>query len=135
MKTAARILASAVIEAASKAAPSDVGQILDVALRQARAQGISLRQLRRALRTAMQDASPTLRAMLETATGDAGTQAADIAQALEKQTGRSVQLQQKASPILGGAILTVGDDRLDWSLAGALAQAERALRPRTVTSA
>ena len=127
MKAAARILVSALIDAASTASAADLPQILDVAMASARAHGISLRMLRRELRRALRTTDSTLVATLETIAGDAGAEAAAIAKALEQHAGKKVDLRQKASPILGGAILALGDDRLDASLAAALRQAERTL--------
>ncbi len=134
MKSAAKLLASALVDAAAKADATGIPALMDAAIGAAHTQGVSLKELRAALRTALRTQDKTLSALLQTVTGDAGPAAADIARTLGQQAGSAVDLRQEAVPILGGAILTVGDDRTDWSLASALRQAGRALRPSSASA-
>lgn len=60
-------------------------------------------------------------ACLCTPSGHTGAAGKTVAEALEKALGLPVMLEEEADPkLLGGALLTVGDERLDASLRGAL---------------
>lgn len=67
-------------------------------------------------------------ALLTTSTGHAGAAKASILSALEKTMDATVDLTEHHDPtILGGALLAVGDDRLNTSLRGALLQLQNHL--------
>ncbi len=62
-----------------------------------------------------------IEATLTTPTGKAGPLAEKVQSLLEKKLGRSVELTERADPtLMGGAVLTYGDSRIDLSLRGAL---------------
>ena len=61
------------------------------------------------------------RVSFRTPSGHTGAAGKTIAGALEKALGHPVIFEEEADPdLLGGALLTVGDERLDASLRGAL---------------
>lgn len=126
MKITAKSIAAALVPMFES--EKDHAHVSDAALHLARKSGIPPYQLIKAVKVELQRAGNTVSAVLETPTGDAGSEAKSISSALEAKLKKNIQLQQKSSNILGGAILTVGDDRLDKSLTGALSRAHRFLR-------
>lgn len=66
---------------------------------------------------------------LTTPSGDAGEAGKRIVAAIEKKTGRTVSLSQKADPaLIGGMIVQFADERVDLSVRGALSQFEQSLQ-------
>ena len=62
-------------------------------------------------------------AVLSTSSGKTGASAPAIGTALEQSLGRSIDLEESAEPsLIGGVLLTVGDERVDFTLRGALNQ-------------
>lgn len=62
-------------------------------------------------------------AILSTSSGNTGASAPAIAAALEKSLGRSIDLEESSGEsLIGGALLSIGDERLDFTLRGALQQ-------------
>lgn len=77
--------------------------------------------LTRALREELAKRGNVVRAVLITPTGKAGPLAKKVASMLEKKLGRDIELVERAdSNLLGGAVLTYGDSRIDLSLRGML---------------
>jgi F0F1-type ATP synthase delta subunit len=131
MNSLAPTLASALIQAAAEMSPHELQAAVDDTLALARRHGVSLRNLRCAIHAEAKRQDLTLPAVLETPSGQVGEEAAaGIAHALHQALQRPVDLRQAPAPILGGAVLSLGDDRIDWSLRGALRQAEHALSAR-----
>ena len=81
----------------------------------------ALRRFPRAVEREMRRVGHAVPAQLLTPTGHAGESASHIASTLTKALHAKVELTEKADlHLLGGASLTVGDERLDMSLRGAL---------------
>lgn len=115
-----------------KISPQDIVRAaVDAAAEEFKKQGMldELPRLGRHFREVLSERDGAILAVLITPTGDAGALRDTIAQMLEKRLGRVVELVQKADPsIIGGAILTIGDDRIDMSIKGELEQLENDLR-------
>lgn len=80
--------------------------------------------LTRDLRSELSVRSGSVVATLTTPKGDAGPAAEKIRAMLEKKLGKSVELTEKAdTSLIGGAVLTFGDERIDLSVKGSLAEA------------
>lgn len=80
--------------------------------------------LPRLLTDATHERNGTLPATVATPGGSLGEESKeDLTAALEKTIGKKIMLEEQASSaLLGGAIVKIGDERLDGSLQAALAQ-------------
>ena len=66
---------------------------------------------------------------LTTPEGSAPDLAEGIKQMVEKKTGKSVQIiEQKDASLIGGAVVKLGDQQIDFSLRGGLMQLTDSLR-------
>lgn len=66
--------------------------------------------------------------VLITPTGDAGSLKTAVADTLKKKLGHPIEIEERADPtMIGGAVLWVGDERIDMSLRGALQRMESKL--------
>ena len=90
----------------------------------------SLRAFVRAVRRKANAYDPRVPAVLRTPSGDSTAVREDIVAAMERSLDRTTELSEHADPaLLGGAVLTVGDERLDMSLRGALSALYISLSP------
>lgn len=104
---------------------------VDAAAAQLEAHGLGreLRHLDALLSRAAREKANTVVLTIITPSGDAGPHAAAIAAAVEAKAGRPVDVRQEADPqMLGGVTVVFGNERIDWSLRGALDRLEDALR-------
>ena len=77
---------------------------------------------------AVQKRSEVLSVLVITPKGDIGESKAPIVAAIEKKFGRVVEIVQKAdSTMIGGAVIQIGDERIDLSVRGALTDLQKAL--------
>ncbi len=77
--------------------------------------------LARELRKELSHRDDQVVAVLTTPTGKAGPLAENVRSLLEKKLGHSVELTEAADPsLIGGAVLSYGDSRIDLSLRGML---------------
>jgi F0F1-type ATP synthase delta subunit len=85
-------------------------------------------KLPRLFAKALAEKQGIVHAILITKSGNAGSLADAVRSLLEKKYDTSIDLEEKADPsVLGGAILTIADERIDLSVRGALEQLERSL--------
>ncbi|TSC79931.1 MAG: hypothetical protein G01um101425_408 [Candidatus Peregrinibacteria bacterium Gr01-1014_25] len=104
---------------------------VDAAAAQLEAHGLGreLRHLDGLLSRAAREKANTVVLTIVTPSGDAGPHALAIAQAVEARVGRPVDVRQEADPaMLGGVTVVFGNERIDWSLRGALERLEDSLR-------
>ena len=81
------------------------------------------------LKEALEEHERTIVIHLITPTGDAGTLAKTIADLIEKRYHRPVSVIQEADPsMIGGVIISFGDERLDLSVRATLRSYARALK-------
>jgi F0F1-type ATP synthase delta subunit len=116
MKTTARDIVRAAVEAA---------------VEELKKHGLDddVRKLPRLFGEVLGGAKGLVSATLVTPTGDAGAAKAAVLAVLEEKFGPSVQLTERADPkLIGGAVLLIGDKRIDMSVQGALQEAASALR-------
>ncbi len=118
------LTAQSLIEHCIGRSGSDVATACDAALSFLRKQGwtdVQLRTLLPAVRRELRTGKRIVSATLVTPAGDAGAAKDAIMSSLERTLSTRVELDERAdSTLLGGAVLAVGDDRLDVSLRGAL---------------
>lgn len=87
------------------------------------------------VRRELQRRGRALFALLSTPGGASGAARSTLLATLEKTLAASVELEEKAdATLLGGAVITVGDERLDMSLRGALQHLSHHLRSSPSTS-
>jgi hypothetical protein len=134
MNFSARSIASALVHTAKTLPAKELPEAVDAALILAKRAGVSRHTFFLAVKRELQVFENLTSALLETVSGDAGPAAKSIATHLETTLKKNVQLREKASPVLGGAILTVGDDRLDLSITSSLTRALEYLRAPTLVS-
>lgn len=96
---------------------------VDAAVKQLEASGLGaeVKHIHKWMAQAAEERAGTMLLTITTPNGDIGAAAEKIAAAIEKKTGRKVDIRQKAdSSLIGGAIVQYGDERIDLSLQGAL---------------
>lgn len=80
-----------------------------------------MRHLPQLLKEAMYEREGSISAIVSTPSGKLGEEGAALNTELEKAISKQVMLEERSLPsLLGGAILAIGDERLDGSLRGAL---------------
>lgn len=118
------LTAQALIESAKGRSVAEISTACDAAVDFLQRQGCSLsslRTFRRVLQRELRRRGGMLPAVLATQTGTSGIAGKGITSALERTFGSSIEFSEHADPgLLGGAVLTVGDERLDASIHGAL---------------
>lgn len=76
-----------------------------------------------------------LQVIITTPDGNAGELKAEVEQMLQKKHNRPIVITEKADKsILGGAIVTVGDEQIDLSVRGSLRQAAERMSGITPSS-
>lgn len=126
MKTTPKDIARAVIELCRSHDEKDHAAIMDSAL-----QLLAERGMQRALRTfpdlvrdAWFVAAGTTSVTITTPSEGTAAEKKEIAGALEKELGGTIEIMEETDPtLIGGLKLTLGDDRLDFSLRSALTRA------------
>lgn len=79
----------------------------------------------RLITQAAEDAAGTLTVVIASPTGEAGSLIPTITAAIEKKTGKKVQIKQVKDPsLIGGAMVSYGDERIDLSVKRSLEDAE-----------
>lgn len=77
---------------------------------------------------AAEEAAGTLTVTIASPTGDAGSLIPIVTAAIEKKTGKKIHVQQvKNSSLIGGAVVSYGDERIDLSVKRSLEDAEMLL--------
>lgn len=124
MNSLLTLTAQTLIEHSIGRSESDVAAACDSALAFLRTHGASPMQLRgfvTAVRHELRAGHQLTSAALTTPTGSAGESAKAITSSLERLLAARVELSECADQdLLGGALLAVGDERLDFSVRGAL---------------
>lgn len=134
MNTPASVLAEAFLDSLKDVPEAEHGNAADAAIRVAARQGIALGDFQREVQKILPRYDRTVRAVLETTDGTAGTHAQTLEKELAQSLDRPVTLEERKADVLGGAVLRVGDDRFDFSLRGALLHAEDVLKGTTLAS-
>lgn len=131
MNAVITMVARALVEHCTGRPEQEVPAACDAALQFLRRQGAPLAAMS-ALPPAVRrqlSVSQRIPALLATTNGAVGPARATILSALERTLGMTVELAEQASAgLIGGAVITVGDDRLDGSIRGALDRLEAKLR-------
>ena len=82
----------------------------------------------RLLTQAAEENAGTITVTIVSPTGDAASLIPTITAALEKKTGRKIHIKQVKDPtLIGGAIVSYGDERIDLSVKRSLEDAEMLL--------
>lgn len=85
----------------------------------------SPRDLHDLLLKAVEERTGTLVATITTPSGQSGTLAEKVKTALEKKTGKTIEIRDVADKnLIGGAIVSYGDERIDMSAARVLEDAK-----------
>lgn len=130
MKVTAHDVARSLLHTCRSLPAGEQEAAADAALHLLRTHGLSkqVRTFPRLVRTLLQKEEGILFAQLVTPDGTAAATNEAIVSALEKRFGRKVHLTHGSDPsLLGGAQLSVGDERYDASVRGALARLQRSL--------
>ena len=91
-------------------------------------QNSSAEEVLRLLTQAAEESAGTVTVTIASLTGDAESLVPAITAAIEKKTGKKVQIKQKKdSSLIGGAVISYGDERIDLSVKRALEDAEMLL--------
>jgi len=86
-------------------------------------------KLMRAFDHALREKSQVVSAVLVTPSGDAGPLGTAVTKMLETAFKRPVELTERADrTMIGGAVLLIGDERIDVSVRGALERAHLLLK-------
>lgn len=89
----------------------------------------SPKDVQKLLMNAVDERAGTLTVILATPTGNAGALTQQIADAIGKKTGKNVEIVERKDPsIIGGAVVSYGDERIDLSVKRSLEDAELLLR-------
>ena len=123
MSVHARDVARAVVELSSDVPSEQHGALIDAALSFLERHRLSgaLRSLPRLVRAALREHRGVVLATVRTPSGNLGEGASALLSTLEHALGTTVDLEEQPAPeLLGGAVLAVGDERLDGSIRGAL---------------
>jgi len=123
------LVARTLVEHSTDHPQSDCAAACDVALQFLKSRGISaggLRELRAAVRRELSRRQRLSSAVLRTPQGSSGAAHKGIHSTLEQTLGTCVNLEEHAdASLLGGALLSIGDERLDVSLRGSLQHLHR----------
>lgn len=124
MNTLLTLTARTLIEHSIGRSENEVAAACDAVLEFLRKHGTSPMQLRRFVTTVRRElraGHQLASAVLTTPSGSAGESAKAITSSLERMLATRVELSECADrDLLGGALLAVGDERIDRSLRGAL---------------
>jgi F0F1-type ATP synthase delta subunit len=126
MKTNARIIARAIVEICKDLPAEKHAEVLDAALFVMHTRHLSreVKMFPRVLKQALEESAKTASGSLLTATGSLDdAEKEKIVTALEEALKRSVHLSLLGdASVLGGVLLSIGDERFDATLRGALEQ-------------
>lgn len=114
--------------------PLDLARAAVAALTEAlRKEGLSAlpEEVLRLVTQAAEDAAGTLSVTIASPTGEAGLLIPAVVAAIEKKTGKKVQIKEvKDLSLIGGAVVSYGDERIDLSVKRSLEDAEMLLAPQ-----
>lgn len=123
MSAVLAMVARALVEHCDGKTQHEISSACDGALQFLRQHGASHAKIR-GLPAAVRRQFSALRrtaAFIVTASGSVGSARHSILSVLERTLGGTVELEESAdASIMGGAVLTIGDDRFDGSVRGAL---------------
>ena len=126
MKKILKLTARALVEISCTCRECDCGKLCDAAIGYLRGCKCSRAQLRdfvRAVSVELRKSDVAMLIRLTTPSGKSGDHAKKIESALGKALGRRVELEENAEKdLIGGAKITYGDERFDYTLHGALTQ-------------
>ena len=92
----------------------------------------SSEEVLRLLTQAAEENAASITVTITSPTGDAGHVEHVIVTALEKKTGKKVRVHQVKNPsLIGGAVISYGDERIDFSVKRSLEDAETLLSTNT----
>lgn len=118
------LTAQTLIEHVQRRSEREVCDACDATLEFLKRQGCSpavLRAFRRVLQRELRRRTTSVAALLVTPGGKSGAARLSLTSSLKRGLRSSVEFSEHADPsLLGGAVLTAGDERLDVSLRGAL---------------
>jgi len=84
------------------------------------------------LSKALEDHSGTLIVTISTPTGSSGELAEKVRKVMKEKTGKEIEvIDRKDSSIIGGVVISFGDERIDLSIKRALQDALNILSPTT----
>ena len=136
MNTLFALTARTLLEYCDSRPLTEVGAACDNVLAFLTQQGVSsvgLRAFVSEVRRALRQRKQMLPALLSTPSGSSAVMRAKILSALEQALATSVALTDLADrTLLGGGVLTVGDERLDGSIRGALMRLSDHLAPSSI---
>lgn len=123
-KSSSHDIAQALVEMSRVIPKEDYAQACDSALKMLEQGGtLDMHHFPGRVLHALQVNEGVVFATLGSPTGDIGDQKAEVQSIIEKKTGKKVQLEQYKDPsLIGGAVLTIGDERYDVSIKGAIEQ-------------
>ncbi len=88
-------------------------------------QTVSAHELQSLLTKVIEERSGTLVVTITTPTGESGTLKDTVQKAIEKKTGKKVTIRDAADKkLIGGVVVSYGDERIDLSLDRALQEAK-----------
>ncbi len=91
-------------------------------------EGINLSQFTREVKRLWKVHAPSVIATVATPEGDIGPAAKNIETILQKHLGKTVEVENTAdASLIGGAVVSLHDERIDRSLRGALERARETL--------
>lgn len=124
MSAVLAMVARALVEHCDGRTQHEISSACDDALQFLHQHGAShaaVRALPATVRRQFRDSRRTF-ASIATASGSIGSALHPILSAMERTLGVAVELEESAdASLIGGAVLTIGDDRFDGSVRGALA--------------
>lgn len=90
----------------------------------------SSKDLENAVQQALRERSGTIRVTIATPTGSSGELAAKVRTLMKEKTGKEAEIvEQKDPSIIGGAVISYGDERIDLSVQRSLSDALHVLSP------
>lgn len=92
----------------------------------------SSRDLEHLMQQALRERSGTIRVTITTPTGSSGELAAKVRTLMKEKAGKEAEIiEQKDPTIIGGAVISYGDERIDLSVKRSLVDAEILLTPNS----
>ena len=90
------------------------------------------KDLEHLLLQALHERSGTVSVTIRTPTGSSGELAEKVRKAIKEKTGKEAEIiEQKDPTIIGGAVISYGDERIDLSVQRSLSDALHVLSPTT----
>ena len=137
MKTTPSHIARALIETAQEVSPADIPSLVDTALHLLHEAGLAreIRSFPRTVRDEFQKSFGIVGALLVIPSDEAHGSLRQLPETIEAVLQKKVDLDIVTDPsLLGGALLSIGDERFDASLRGALERLRAHLSAHSLAS-